>query len=76
MDPVGRGYTDEEERDYGLVFNFTSARQDEAIARGEEILRDYREEDWRARGRRLVADKIDVTEMLHRIAVERPYARK
>jgi predicted glycosyltransferase len=76
VDPVGRGYTDEEERDYGLVFNFTSERQDEAIARGVEILREGRTEEWRARGRRLVAEKIDVTEMLHRIALERPYAQR
>ncbi len=68
VDLVGRGYTDEQEREYGLVFNFPPDRQDEAIAKGVEILADGSTEKWKARGRRLVEEKIDVTDMLHRIA--------
>jgi len=75
LDPVGRGYTDELEREYGLVFNFTPDRQREAIARGDEILADYQRDHWRAKGRRLVEEKIDVTEMLYRVATERSFAR-
>ena len=74
VDPIGRGYTDEQEREYGLVFNFTSERQDEAIAQGVTILSNYHREDWRARGRRLVEEKIDVAEMLYQVAMERPFA--
>ena len=74
VDPIGRGYTDEQERLYGLVTNFTPARHEEATAKGASILRDYSRQDWRAKGRQLVADKIDVTEMLYRIVMERPYA--
>ncbi len=60
----GRGYTDEEENRYGLVFNF---RLDEesvkrAIGRAEELLSDP---DLRIKGQekraRLLKDKIDVT---------------
>jgi len=74
VDPVGRGYTDEQERDYGLVFNFMPADQDRAISKGEAILSGYDRACWRTRGARLVADKVDVTALLHRIALERPYA--
>ena len=30
LDDVGRGYTDEEESKYGLVFNFTESIEDQA----------------------------------------------
>lgn len=74
IDPVGRGYTDEQEREYGIVFNFSHLRQEEAIEKGAAILSGYREEKekWRAIGRRIIAEKIDVTEMLYNIAVNRP----
>ena len=76
IDPVGRGYTDEQERDYGLVFNYTSERQDKAIERAITVFRDSRSEDWQERHRRLLDDKIDVTAMLHQIALERPFWKK
>ncbi len=69
VDPVGRGYTDEQERDYGLVFNFTPARQNEAIAKGVSILNGYNKGYWREKGQRLIEDKIDVTDMLFRVAM-------
>lgn len=75
VDPVGRGYTDEQEREYGLVFNFTSADQDNAIVKGEAILSAYDRAHWHEMGKRLVAEKIDVTEMLYRVAMEKPYAK-
>jgi predicted glycosyltransferase len=74
VDPVGRGYTDEQERDYNLVFNFTSERQNEAIAKVGEILSNYQREEWQARGRRLIEEKIDVTEMLYQIVMERSFS--
>jgi hypothetical protein len=72
VDPVGRGYTDEQEQDYGLVSNFTSAQEAEAIDRGEAILKDYNRVHWQAQGKKLLADKIDVTEMLYQIVMSRP----
>jgi predicted glycosyltransferase len=76
LDPVGRGYTDEQEKKYHIVFNFTPDNQNEAIAKAVSILKDYRKEYWRGIGRQIVSDKIDVTEMMHQITVERPFARK
>ncbi len=75
VDPVGRGYTDEQEREYGLVFRFNSQRQGEAIEKAVSILCNYDREYWRARGRRLVEEKVDVTELMYRVATERPFTR-
>ena len=71
VDPVGRGYTDEQEREYGIVFHFTHRQQDQAIARAVSILSCYRKEKWREMGKRIIDDKIDVTGMIYRIALER-----
>jgi predicted glycosyltransferase len=58
---TGRGYTDDEERRYGLVRHFTEDEYDQAVATVEELLAG----DPRALGRearaRLLAEKIDVT---------------
>ncbi len=68
IDPVGRGYTDEEEKDYGIVYNFTHKQQDEAIEKAISILSGYQRGKWRAIGRRIVAEKIDVSDMIYNIA--------
>jgi predicted glycosyltransferase len=63
-DFAGRGYTDEEEKDYGLVFNYglDSASQEMSIKKAVELLDDP---DLRNKGQekreRLLNDKIDVT---------------
>lgn len=68
IDPVGRGYTDEQEQQYGIVFNFTHRRQDQAIQKGISILSGYRKEKWRSIGERITSEKIDVSEMIYNIA--------
>jgi uncharacterized protein len=73
IDPVGRGYTDEQERDYGLVFNFTPERQEQAIAKSVDILAAYDKDVWQAVRSRLLADKIDVNQLLYRVAGELPH---
>jgi predicted glycosyltransferase len=70
LDPVGRGYTDEQESRYNIVFNFTHERQDQAIAKAVSILKNYRKDYWRAIGRQIIKDKIDVTEMLYNVVME------
>jgi len=64
LDDEGRGYTDEEEQRYGLVFNFTESPQDQesSLQRGETLLTtaDPREQ-WQRRRQRLLAETIDVT---------------
>lgn len=68
LDPVGRGYTDEQERDYGLVSNFTHEQEDEAIKTGCHILKNYSRKKWRDKAKLLIEDKIDVNHMLCDIA--------
>jgi hypothetical protein len=73
VDPVGRGYTDEQERDYGLVYNFTPEKQEEAIAKAVDILSAYDRVVWQQRRQRLLQVKIDVNLLLYEVAVNRPY---
>jgi predicted glycosyltransferase len=68
IDPVGRGYTDEQEREYGIVFHFTQQQQSEAVEKALSILSHYRKEKWRAIGRRIIEEKIDVTGMIYDVA--------
>lgn len=76
IDPVGRGYTDEQQREYQLVFNFSSAQQVEAIRQGVSILSNYDRAHWRAKGQRLINEKVDVTELVYQVATERPFAKR
>ena len=77
VDPVGRGYTDEQHREYGIVFHYTHLQQDQAIEKACEILKAYRlhpqaeKEKWRGIGKKLIRDKIDVTGMIYRVALDR-----
>jgi hypothetical protein len=64
LDNEGRGYTDEQERVYGLVKNFSESREDQvrSIDAGVQILTDKgSKEIAAAKTRRLLQDKIDVT---------------
>ncbi len=72
IDPIGRGYTDEEEQEYGIVFNFTHHQQEEAIKKAIAILSTYpaEKQKWREIGRRIIAEKIDVTEMIYQVAIQ------
>ena len=63
-DFAGRGYTDEEERDYNLVYNFKldESSQEKSIERAVELLQDPAlKEKGREKQKRLLNDKIDVT---------------
>ncbi len=57
---TGRGYTDDEERRYGLVRHFTEDQYDMALTAIEEILAEP-VATWQAARQRLLAEKIDVT---------------
>lgn len=67
VDPVGRGYTDEEEHEYGLVHNFTPKNQEIAIKKAIEILADTNNGKWKRKGQILLEDKIDVTGFLYKV---------
>lgn len=61
------GYLDEQEKEYGLVYNFSGAdtSQRQAIDKAVELLnKDDLKEEWRAKRDRLLADKIDVTQFV------------
>lgn len=58
---TGRGYTDDEERRYGLVRSFTDARYEQAVAEVERLVSDSPREFGRRARERLLAEKIDVT---------------
>jgi hypothetical protein len=67
IDDVGRGYTDEEEEKYGLVFNYTAsvADQEKSIEKGLELLQQLDiKKEWREKRKRMLADKVDVTAFL------------
>jgi uncharacterized protein len=61
---TGRGYTDDEERRYGLVRHFTDDRFDAAVAAIEELLAGSPRELGQAARQRLLAEKIDVTQWM------------
>lgn len=57
---TGRGYTDDQERRYGLVRHFTEDQYDMALTAIEEILA-APAATWQAARQRLLHEKIDVT---------------
>jgi uncharacterized protein len=64
MDNDGRGYTDEEESRYGLVFNFTESEEDQqkAIEKAVEILNmDQSKSHFKTKREKLLSEKIDTT---------------
>lgn len=76
INPLRLGYLEEQEHDYDIVFNFRPNQLDEAIAKGVDVLSNYRRDEWRAKAKRLVEEKIDVIKMVHKIALAKPYFKK
>lgn len=64
LDNDGRGYTDEQESKYGMVYNFKESEVDDAINKAKEILENYEAEEWLKKREVLLQDKIDVTEFI------------
>jgi len=66
-DFAGRGYTDEEERVYDLVYNFKldESSQEKSIGKAVELLQDPNlKKKGREKQKRLLNDKIDVTSFM------------
>ncbi len=62
VSPVGRGYTDEQEKVYGLGYTLNPNQETEAINLAVELAqREGLQEEWQAKRSRLLEDKIDVT---------------
>lgn len=73
IDNEGRGYTDEQQERYGAVFNYTESPEDQnaSIKKGIEILADPSSKDlWAQKRNQLLAETIDVTEMIVRLIDE------
>ena len=77
IDNEGRGYTDEEEKKYQLVFNFSESADDQkkAIKKGIDILkRKDPKKEAMAKAKKLLADTVDVTDYMMKLAVK--YGKK
>ena len=79
LDNKGRGYTDDFEKSYGLVYNFSESITDQiaAIKKAEEIaLKQNVREDYLAKREKMLADKIDVSAFLIWFAENYPESGK
>lgn len=72
VDPVGRGYSDELERRYELMFNFRPEQEAAALAKAVELLRADDKATFAARRARMLAEKIDVTEYFYEVVTGHP----
>lgn len=70
--PIVAGTTAEQEQRYGMVFAFPPERMQEAVAKAQSILTGHHREEWQAKAKRIVEEKVDVTEMLYQVVMERP----
>lgn len=64
LDNKGRGYTDEEEKEFGLVYNFTESMNDQelSIRKAVELLKTPAiKKVWQKKREKLLSEKIDVT---------------
>lgn len=67
IDNDGRGYTDEEENKYGIVFNFTESLEDQerAICKAEEILMDTNSAaKFRKAREEIIRESVDTTQFM------------
>ncbi len=76
VNPLTAGTLEEQEREYGILFGFRPAEIEAAVVKAESILAAPEPETWRAIGRRIVDEKVDVTDLLCRVATQRPYAAR
>lgn len=64
LDNVGRGYTNEQEKKYELVFNFTESLIDQELSlkKGIELLNTPNlKREWQKRRQKMISEKIDIT---------------
>ena len=78
IDFNGRGYTDEEESKYGLVFNFTHMGSDKekGLEKGLKVLSDHENNKWIKSRDKLISDSLDVTFFMRWLIEEYPESEK
>ena len=66
LDNTGRGYTDELEKKYGLVSNFTESPSDQlkSIEKGISILRTYKSNSYISKRKKLLSQTIDLSSLM------------
>jgi uncharacterized protein len=67
LDNIGRYYTREQEKKYGLVFNYSESKEDQLLSvnKAMEIIQsDYIKEDWQIKKQKMLSEKINVTDFL------------
>lgn len=79
LDEHGRGYTDEMEELYGLLYNYKTSEQDQfdSIAKGDELLQkqDIKAE-WQHKRELMLKDKLDINAFLVWFVEEYPGSEK
>lgn len=69
LDDEGRGYTDYEEKKYGLVYNFKESEQERSVKKGIEILKNkHAKKEAVEKREKLLTDMIDVTLLIKKMA--------
>jgi uncharacterized protein len=73
IDNVGRGYTDEQQSRYGLVFNYSESLSDQvkAIEKGVELLHTPKA-GWEERRKRLLEENLDLTTFIEYVVEQYP----
>ena len=77
MATTGRGYTDEQERRYGLTYTFRDRRtaQRDALAKATEILSDPNSKaQWATKRAHMLAEMINLTDYI--VALVESYGRR
>jgi len=67
INTLGLGYTDEEEKKYGLVYNFSNPKtaQKDALTKAIELLEDENlKKKWQKKRAKILSEKIDVTKFM------------
>jgi hypothetical protein len=61
VSPVGRGYTDEEQKKYGLVIHYADIDENQAIDKAKQLLStEGSRKEWQTKRQKMLSEKIDV----------------
>lgn len=78
LDNTSRYYTQDLEKNYGLIFNFSESEADQqkSIEKGVSILKNYNKAEWTAKQKKMLSEKIDFTAFLVWFAENWPESNK
>ena len=65
VSPVGRGYTNEQEKKYGLCYTISDKQEDKAIYLANQLMQNKMlKKQWQQKRQKMLQDKIDVTKWM------------